>query len=439
MNRFANFIGSEKKQLLPVIAYYFVLLLIAMSWTERALIEPSTGFRLLFVVLFSLPLLKYRYLAPAVLAVFTTIRLFSVSPYGYLPSDPKFYFYLALLLFFFEAVPQLYAGRGNIFFRGSSKGLIALFFVVLISNFLNLSGDFSFVFLLGSVFICTRFIKSRDDTNMLEIAFIVATFCLSIYAFIFSNDFAVKQYVNKDVIQRAYWTDPNYLGSVVTIGIVVSFYYFMNKTKDKAVFRILYLVVAIMGFIVLGLLASRGAFVAAIAPALYILYKKTNSVKNLVFVALFVGITFVAFSNTDYFSSLFARFESGDTTGSSRTIIWESSINKFFQSDMPMLLLGGGTNYSDFLVGKSLGMARYSTHNNFLAILYDYGIIGLLLFISMFYSWLRRNSHNVLLVSLIIYFGIVCFTLVPLMYHSYGYLIVLFESYSLVSKPRVVR
>jgi hypothetical protein len=436
MDRITNFIGSGKKQLLPVIAYYFVLLLIAMSWTERALIEPSTVFRLLFVVLFSLPLFKYRYLAPAVLAVFTAIRLFSVSPYGYLPSDAKFYFYLTLLIFFIEIVPHIYAGRINLFFKGSSKGLIALLFIALISNLVNLSADYSFVFLLGSVFILTRFVRSRDNIEMLEIAFMVVTFCLSIYAFIFSADFAIKQYVNKDIIQRAYWTDPNYLGSVLTVGIVISFYYFINRTRDKIIFRISYLVISIMGFIVLGLLASRGAFIAAIAPALYILYKKTNSVKNLVFVVLFVGITFVAFSNTEYFSSLFARFDSGDTTGSSRTIIWELSINKFFQSDMPMLLLGGGTNYSDLLVGKSLGMARYSTHNNFLAILYDYGIIGLLLFISMFYSWLRRNSHNVLLVSLIIYFGIVCFTLVPLMYHSYGYLIVLFESYSLVSKPR---
>jgi hypothetical protein len=100
----------------------------------------------------------------------------------------------------------------------------------------------------------------------------------------------------QEIVERSYWTDPNYLGGVLAIGIVVSFYYFMNKVKDKVVYRVLYLIVFISGFITLGMLASRGAFLAAVVPTLYILYKKSNSIKNLVFVVLFVVIAITALS-----------------------------------------------------------------------------------------------------------------------------------------------
>ncbi|MBN1398748.1 MAG: hypothetical protein JXA06_12020 [Bacteroidetes bacterium] len=274
-----------------------------------------------------------------------------------------------------------------------------------------------------------RFVKSKTSISMLEIAFIVVTFCLSIYSFIFSDDFTVKQVVNKDVIQRAFWTDPNYLGSIIAIGIIVSFFYFMNRTIDKMVIRILFLTVAIMGFIVLGLLASRGAFLAAIVPTFYILYKKINSIKNFAFVVLFVVVAVTALSSSGYFDGLIMRIASGDTTGSDRTIIWELSLNKFFQSDMPMILLGGGTNNANILVGKAVGLAIYSPHNNFLAVLYDYGIIGMSVFLYIFFIWITKNLNNILLISLVLYFGLVCFTLVPLMYYPYCYLLVLFEGY----------
>ncbi len=143
--------------------YYLVLLLIAMSWTERAQIEPNTMFRMLFTALFALPLFKYRHLAPAVLAVLMTIRLYSVSPYGYLPSDLRFSFYLTLLLLFFEIVPQIYLGRGNLVFRGSSKGLIALLLIVILSNVVNLNTNYSFAFILASTIMLVIFVRTRYE------------------------------------------------------------------------------------------------------------------------------------------------------------------------------------------------------------------------------------------------------------------------------------
>jgi hypothetical protein len=174
-------------------------------------------------------------------------------------------------------------------------------------------------------------------------------------------------------------------------------------------------------------------------PVLFILYKKTNSIKNVVFVIILISIAVIAISSTNYFDSLSARIGQDDRTGSSRTVIWETSINTFLRSDMPTLLIGGGTNYSYVIVGKSLGMPIYSPHNNFLGILYDYGILGLIAFLSIFYSWFKKNSHNVLVVSLIMSFAIVCMTLVPTIDYPFCFLLILFESYGLNPESRAMQ
>jgi len=439
MNRFTNDSESDKRTQLFFVIYYFVLLIIAMSWDPRTAVLPKMEYRILFIAFFALPLFKYRYLAPAAITSFTTVRWCSVLNNGYLPATPMFYWVLVLLLLFIDIGYKNYTFRGAFSFTKSSKGLIALLMLALLSNAVNLAPEFDFVMLVLTSIMLIKFIRSDEEIQLVEMAFMVVTFCLSIYALVFSSEFVVKEYIGKKVFERSYWVDPNYLGCVIAIGIVISFYYFMHKVKDKVVYRVLYLMVFIAGFVTLGKLASRGAFVATTIPVLYILYKKTKSIKNLVFIIIFVGIAFIAFSSTNYFDTLAQRFASEDGTGSERTVIWETSFNTFIRSDMPTLLLGGGTNYCNVLCGRSLGMAVSSPHNNFFAILYDYGILGLIIFLFVFYSWFNKNSHNVLAISLVLYFGIVCLTLVPMMDYPFCFLLMLFERYKTTSESRVVQ
>jgi O-antigen ligase len=439
MNRFTKNNENGKRMLLPIAAYYFVLLLIALSWTDKSTLLPPMPQRILFTAFFALPLLKYRYIAPAVITTFATIRWFSVSPAGYLPSTPLFYGIIVLLILFSDIGYKKYAARRVFSLSKPSIGLIALLVIVISSNIANMVGQIDFIIFLLTAMMLRRLVRSREDIQLIEIAFMIITFVLSVYAFIFHNDFIVKENIRKAVIERAFWTDPNYLGSMLAIGIVISFFYFMNKVKDPMAYRVLYLLVFIAGCVTLGMLASRGAFFAVFVPVLFILYKKTNSIKNIVFVILLISIAFIVISSTNYFDSLGARIAEDDRTGSTRTVIWESSFNSFLRLNMPTLLIGGGTNYSYVLVGKSLGMAIFSPHNNFLGILYDYGILGLIVFLSIFYSWFNKNSHNVLVVSLIISFGIVCMTLVPTIDYPFCFLLILFECHGFNLEYRAVQ
>jgi hypothetical protein len=431
--------GSSKGTLLPVAIYYFILLMIAVSWTQKGLVEPNAVLRVLFTLFFALPLFWYRYFAPIAITVFSTIRLFSVAPFGYLPSTPAYYFYLVLLLYIYDLTQKNSVDRKNFSYSRSSKRLIAFLIVVVLSNAINLLPEYTFLTLLAIALLLQQFIRSEDELTILEIGFMIVTFCLSIYASIFSSDFLVKTAVSKEFIERSYWSDPNYLGCVLVIGIVVSFYFFMNRVKDKLVLRISYLVVAASGYLTLGMLASRGAFVSAIVPTLYILYKKTNSIKNLVYVAVFVVMVIAALSRMDYFAGLFARINSDDATGSGRTEIWQESFTLFLRSNIFVLLFGGGTDYANVLCGRAFDMRSFSPHNNYLAVLYDYGIVGLAMFLLIIASWLKNNVHNALAVSLILVFVITSFSLVPLMYLPFWCLIMLIEREELRGKGRVVQ
>jgi O-antigen ligase len=95
------------------------------------------------------------------------------------------------------------------------------------------------------------------------------------------------------------------------------------------------------------------------------------------------------------------------------------------------LFFGGGGNFSYELVGKAIGLATESPHNNYLEILYDYGIFGLVSFIILLIHWFRSNKKNILAVSLILILIVSCLTLSPLMYAPFWFLMILIENQNL--------
>ena len=262
--------------------------------------------------------------------------------------------------------------------------------------------------------------------------FVIITLSLSIYALVFLEDFARDVAVESDA-QRMYWTDPNYLGSVLIIGIIIAIYFLVNKVFDEVLIKILLFVTFILGFITLGLLASRGAFVALIVPIIYIFIKRITSIWSL-FAILIIGCGLIfLILYTDVFSALIYRFSDETiSSGSERTDIWRNSFNLFFNKDFFTVFFGGGTNYALKLCGIAVGLGdeKFSPHNNYLQILYDYGIVGFVTFIVFFIRLIIINKKRVLAIALILSFLITCFTLVPLMYLPFWMLILLVMSYN---------
>ena len=86
----------------PALIYilYFILLLITLSWTNTdETVAPNIILRITVTVLLIVPLLKYYHLTPTVIALFSTIRVFSVAPFGYIPTE--MYYFLVSIIFVF--------------------------------------------------------------------------------------------------------------------------------------------------------------------------------------------------------------------------------------------------------------------------------------------------------------------------------------------------
>lgn len=103
--------------------------------------------------------------------------------------------------------------------------------------------------------------------------------------------------------------------------------------------------------------------------------KKKSIGSTFVIIALVAGITFLLFyiSQTILNGVLVNRFTE-DETGSGRTIIWLNVLQAFTDSSFFEQLFGHG-----FYTVNSLGYAT-AAHNDFLEVLYDYGLLGLLFY-----------------------------------------------------------
>jgi hypothetical protein len=411
--------------------YYFILLIVALSWTNFNLVEPPTILRIAFTMAFVLPLLIYHQFAPAIITIFVTMRLFTFAPYGFLPSEPSLYLYFSVILF----LKYLWAGGSEF---STNIWLKAILLFAIISNLINFvtesdqSTEFNFLRLLLISILLSKLLINTNYVKMLELAFVIVTFCLSIYTLVFYKEIVITTITAMEP-QKVYRSDPNYLGCILSIGMVIAFYYLVNQRNLLLIIRIFYISTFVLGVLTLGQLASRGAFAAASLPVVYILYKKTKSFIAMLFVLGFLILLFVAVSTLNSFNPLIERFsEDSLSTGSDRTIIWIKSFGKFINSDFQTLLFGGGALFSNKICGEALGGGGIvSPHNNYLEILYDYGFMGLMLFFTLFVSWLKFNFKNVLAMALIILLAISCMTLSPLMYLPFWLLIILIDKQEL--------
>ncbi|MFZ4798392.1 MAG: O-antigen ligase family protein [Bacteroidia bacterium] len=396
---------------------YFALLTISVFWTNTDLVAPNIFIRVIFTFFLVGPLFRYPYLTPVIISTFATIRLFSVAPFGYLPTETYYYLGIIIIVVLFQLK--------NLNYNIKYYGLISLLFIAFFSNFINMNLEYNNILFMLIAVLLSLLIDNEKHLKLIEFGFVIVTLVLSVYALIFLKEFSVSMYDSDS--ERVFWNDPNYLGSVLTLGIIISFFNIIDGNKQKLLFKVFYSIVFILGFITLGLLASRGSFVTLIIPIAYIIFKKTNSIKSFIAFSIIVIIFIVVLFNTESFAALLFRF-SDDTlsSGSDRTVIWEKSFVNFVDSDLSILLFGGGTDYANKLCGLSIGRDSFSPHNNFFQILYDYGIFGLFVFITFVGRMFYINKNSILITSLILAFCIISITLVPLMYLPFWVLIVLF-------------
>lgn len=347
--------------------YYLFLHIVCLSWTNTEMVAPSSVLRLAVTFAVFVPLVKYIWMAPAVIILFVGLRFNSVAPFGYIPQSWRIFEIIIIVVSLANRL--LYHNKFAFKFTSTQILLFVYLFMVDFINFQPFSPIFLFVTML---YLLYNSIRNSKELNLAMFAFVLLTITLSIYYFVFAKEFMSTYYGSE--AERAVWIDPNYFGVVLGGGVVVAGAYLFSSIKVKLniAYKIIFITCIILGFIVIALQASRGAMLAVTsALIIQMLFSSAGWYNKLVFITLsIVGVIYLFQSN--YFALLIDRTLYG-TGDSGRSDIWASKLGEWSENLFNFL----GTGYRSSFV--KFAPYNYDCHNEFVSILINYGIIGALI------------------------------------------------------------
>lgn len=176
---------------------------------------------------------------------------------------------------------------------------------------------------------------------------------------------------------------PNVVSVQVSIAVIASISLMANRTKPIAA-----LTLTVAGLLCLLLLKSKTSIAALILSiTIYIIFRTNSSIKRR---ALYLIIfTIIAASSLYLTQSLYLEYLTGYTeksdgkllyTFTGRTLIWEATL-----SSENLSIIGNGINAFSSSGPQIAAIKLYSAHNEILNQYFNFGIIGVLFFLT-FYS-----------------------------------------------------
>lgn len=398
MNQF--YIGFSNNKKLYI--YYLILHLICLSWTNLDMVAPPSISRLVVTAAVFMPLIKYFWLAPSVIILFAGLRFNSVAPFGYIPQTWLIY----------EGIIITVAILHCIFFKNkkllsfSQNQLLLLLFVALV-EIINFQFHIEFYAFIIMLFILYNSINSERVLNVTLLSFVLLTITLSIYYFVFAEQFS-QQFFLQENVNRETWVDPNYFGILLGCGIIISSFYLFSKIKLNLIYKAMFIICLILGYIVIILQASRGAALAVSATVIFFaLFSKQNIYKKIL-IALFLVAGVVYLYNSGVFTLLELRIIKDDTGGSGRLEIWSDKISDWLKSPLNLFGCGYQSSISKFIPINT------DCHNEFISILINYGIGGAIILIVSIYKLLFVGKKQVFIWGCMIFLFVAFATLSPI-------------------------
>lgn len=181
--------------------------------------------------------------------------------------------------------------------------------------------------------------------------------------------------------------------------LVTLFSGIMFFTKKKYAFFITIFIIA-TGVLISG---KRGAILVLVLAAIplikYIFTSYTRSGYRKVFIILLVIIagSVALYLFGDYFDASLGRFDKlQEDGGSGRNDMYLLYLNNFWSSDTPYIIFGHGLYGGLWSTGHRYAFVHLLAHNDWLQILFDFGIIGAVIYLLIFssiYRTIRQHRH----------------------------------------------
>lgn len=402
------FFQNYRKKRIWIGLYYLVLVLLISAWGNGNT-SPNTVYKVAYCTCLLLPTLfnNTEYI-PTLIVGFSGIALYGYA-YSFMPT------YLPIYLITLFVIYNVFVKHKHTKYKCPK---VVLYFGIYCmgvdllwgGEIANITYSILIIILMG------RFIDKDVDwktISMYSAGLALTTLVLSSYFIVFQDQFTEDYYAQGSGLERSGWMDPNYFGMVIGMGVVAAIVQ-LTKIKDLGILeKIFYITTVAIAIPTLVLNASRGSLLAvAVAFSVLLVFSKVKSIyKGLILMGVFGFVIYLY--NNSYFDLLEYRILNDSGGGSGRSEIWERKIAAFTEGNIVEWLIGYGN-----IGGKELGMSSaFGSHNDFVAILCAYGVVGLLTFLSMLaypvYNLKLQASNKAIVSAVTIYMFVVCLTLEP--------------------------
>lgn len=366
---------------------------VMLSWYDPT-VSPPFLVRIIFLIILVIPsfVKKNSEILIASIACFLTISNFGYSE-SYLPSDQNVY----ILLFCLYAI----LNRGHNSVSSIPKVLIILFLYVTFVDVITSESVMHISQSLGLTILL--FFLNTDKAKQIEVlrlAFIVATIVLSASLIILRDQFVSIIAVG---YERAGWTDPNYFGMVIGMGMILSASGLVSRNAIPPIHKPFMIGAIILGVPALALNASRGAIVSLVLGlVLLLLFSNAKLSRKFIISVLSLFFIYILYSY-NIFETLNYRFLNDEATGG-RTDIWEMKYSFINQRGLLSIIFGVGNLAGQYGGGTTV----VGFHNDFLAFIVDYGMVGTFLFAIMLllplhYAYKTKKNEMGATISLMVY------------------------------------
>lgn len=394
--------------------YYAVLFTVNLIAGLRYHGEASTMMRLGFLLLVIVPAFQHIKLMPAIISLFF---ISSTAGYieGLMPSQLYWYATISVLAVFSLSASHISFGEVP----------IVLWLLLFLVTLVNMLEGMSIEHITYSMFIISCFcliLQRRNDevVSLFSLVFALISLSLSIM-FIMADPADTASYSYSGLERVMAFADPNYFACTLGMGALTSMIELFRPVKKPFYLKAFYIFVTVFSFVILILNASRGGVLSfAVATAIIIFFSRIGKTGKLATIAALALLIVFIYKN-DYFALLEYRLQNDTGGGSQRTSIWIYKLTAFTQdSNFLHWLVGNGHNVGLALGGSQFGYGSGKVlgfHNDFIAFLVDYGIIGLSLFVGLLYTMYRQAKKNkpmqVFCYAALIYIIIQAMTLEP--------------------------
>lgn len=382
--------------------YYAVLFVVLISWLNPYATPPQTH-RILFLLASLVPItIKKSYLLAVVIPLFYAVSNYS-SFVSYMPNQVYLYLVfpiIALLLHYRKLIVNIPS--------------TIIFFFFLYTSFVNVVYSHCFESVSACcllTYLLMGLVPNKKDSyaHILSYSFAVMSLTLSVF-FIVSGTMFHLDY-GADGFERTEWMDPNYFGCIIGIGAVASLIEVLYNKECSKIERLLFLLTVALSLYVLVSNGSRGALLATTVAFLIMFLGNTANVGKKILMLFVLGLfVYVLYAN-GVFDFLLYRIDHDSGGGSGRTLIWQKKLYAY-SNQLTLFERVLGIGYKEGM-HLAFGYSR-GFHNDFIAILIEYGVIGIMFLLSLLLSPIIRANNKVIVISVIGYIAVAGSTLEPI-------------------------